>query len=148
VQRIGDGQAQVGYSMAERSRGQVTLCVICTVQRRQEHKFLGLASKLRLTVSPGLTSKPVATVLVVCPQNHLLRFSGLGLKTGNCGLVIWPLKSLWWFLGLGLKTKWEEVYRFVPQNRWEDEDGVRTRVDIRQLALVRSKSGQGFPVFP
>jgi hypothetical protein len=31
VQRIGDGQAQVEYSVAGRSRGRVTLCVVCTV---------------------------------------------------------------------------------------------------------------------
>jgi hypothetical protein len=56
--------------------------------------FLGLAPKLRLTISPGLTSKPVATVLVVWPQNHSLGFSHLGLKTDSSGLVIWPTKSL------------------------------------------------------
>jgi hypothetical protein len=109
--------------------------------------FLGLASKPRSMVSFGLTSKPVATVLVLCPQNHSLGFPSLGLKNDNCGLVIWPTKSLRWFLGLGLKTKWEEVCRFVRQNRWADEDSLRTHVDIRQLALVRSKSGYGFPVF-
>jgi hypothetical protein len=31
VQRTGDGQAQVGYSVARRSRGRVTLCAVCTV---------------------------------------------------------------------------------------------------------------------
>jgi hypothetical protein len=31
MQRIVDGQAQVGYSMAGRSRGRVMLCVVCTV---------------------------------------------------------------------------------------------------------------------
>jgi hypothetical protein len=31
VQRTGDGQAQVGYSVARRSRGWVTLCAVCTV---------------------------------------------------------------------------------------------------------------------
>jgi hypothetical protein len=55
--------------------------------------FLGLATKLRSTVSPGLASKPVAMVLVVWPQNHLLRFPGLGLKTVSCSLVIWLTKS-------------------------------------------------------
>jgi hypothetical protein len=33
VQRIEDGQAQVGYSVARRSRGRMTLCVICTVYK-------------------------------------------------------------------------------------------------------------------
>jgi hypothetical protein len=55
--------------------------------------FLSLASKPRLTVSPSLASKPMAMVLMVWPQNHLLRFPGLGLKTSRCGLMIWPTKS-------------------------------------------------------
>jgi hypothetical protein len=33
LQRTGDDQAQVGYSMAGRSRGQMTLYAICTVQK-------------------------------------------------------------------------------------------------------------------
>jgi hypothetical protein len=87
-------------------------------------------------VSLSFTSKPVVTVLMVWPQNHLLGVSGLDLKTGSYGLVIWPTKSLRRFLGLGLKTMWEEVYRFAPQNRCADEDDVRTRVDIRWLASL------------
>jgi hypothetical protein len=31
VQRTGDGQTQVGYSVLERSRGRVTMCAVCTV---------------------------------------------------------------------------------------------------------------------
>jgi hypothetical protein len=57
-------------------------------QGDEEHIFLGLASKLRSMVSLSLASKPVATVLVVYPQNYSLRFSGLSLKTGSYGLVI------------------------------------------------------------
>jgi hypothetical protein len=57
-------------------------------QGDEEHIFLGLASKLRSMVSLSLTSKPVATVLVVYPQNYSLSFSGLSLKTGSYGLVI------------------------------------------------------------
>jgi hypothetical protein len=41
-----------------------------------------------------LTSKPVATVFLVWPQNQGLRFPGLGLKTDSYSLVIWPSKSL------------------------------------------------------
>jgi hypothetical protein len=33
VQRTGDGQAQIRYSVAGRSRGCVTLCVVCTVHK-------------------------------------------------------------------------------------------------------------------
>jgi hypothetical protein len=92
------------------------VCSLHCAQGDKERRFLGLASKPRSTVLPGLTSKPVAMVLAVCPQNHSLGFTGLGLKTGSCALMIWPTKSPRRFLGLGLKTKWEEVCRFVPQN--------------------------------
>jgi hypothetical protein len=33
VQRTGDGQAQVGYSVAGRSRGRVMLCAVYTVHK-------------------------------------------------------------------------------------------------------------------
>jgi hypothetical protein len=33
VQRTGDGQAQVRYSVAGRSRGRVTLCAVCTMHK-------------------------------------------------------------------------------------------------------------------
>jgi alpha-D-ribose 1-methylphosphonate 5-triphosphate synthase subunit PhnG len=33
VQRIEDGQAQVGYSVAGRSRGRVTLCAVCAMHK-------------------------------------------------------------------------------------------------------------------
>jgi hypothetical protein len=42
--------------------------------------FSSLASKLVATVSPGLTSKPVARVSRLEPQNRQLRFGDLGLK--------------------------------------------------------------------
>jgi hypothetical protein len=70
-----------------------------------------LASKPLATVSPNLASKSVTTIFVVWPQNHLLGFPGLGLKTGRCGLVIWPTKSPQRFLRLCLKTKWAMVCR-------------------------------------
>jgi hypothetical protein len=50
--------------------------------------FTSLASKLVVTVSLGLTSKPAVGFLVE-PQNQGGGgFPGLGLKTGNSGLVI------------------------------------------------------------
>jgi hypothetical protein len=85
------------------------MCSLHHVQGDEEHEFLSLASKPRSTVSPGLASKPMATVLVVLPQNLSLGFPGLGLKTGICGLVIWPKKSSQQFLGLSLKTMWVMV---------------------------------------
>jgi hypothetical protein len=33
VQKTEDGQVQVGYSVARRSRGRVTLCVVCTMHK-------------------------------------------------------------------------------------------------------------------
>jgi hypothetical protein len=33
VQRTRDGQVQIGYLVARRSRGRVTLCVVCTVHK-------------------------------------------------------------------------------------------------------------------
>jgi hypothetical protein len=98
-----------------------TVCDLHRAQEDEERGFLGLASKLRSTVSPSLTSKlvatvspvltlkPVATILVIWPQNHSLGFLGLGLKTGSYGLMIWPTKSPRRFLGLCYKIKWAMV---------------------------------------
>jgi hypothetical protein len=50
--------------------------------------FSSLTSKLVAMISPGLTSKPVVSVLVE-PQNQGGGgFSGLDLKTGSSSLVI------------------------------------------------------------
>jgi hypothetical protein len=53
----------LGGQMIERSSDVV--CDLYHAQGDEECRFLGLGSKPRLTVSPDLTSKPVATVLVV-----------------------------------------------------------------------------------
>jgi hypothetical protein len=81
--------AQVGYSVAGRSRGQVAPCAVCTW-----HVEIRNAGFL------------------VEPQNQGGEgFPGLGLKFGSSGLVIWASKSPRRFLGLGLKTKWASVCR-------------------------------------
>jgi hypothetical protein len=93
---------------------------VCSLYRAhgdEECGFLGSASKSRSSFSPGLASKPVATVLVVWTQNYSLVFPSLCIKTDSCSFVIWPTKSPRRFFGLNLKTKWEQVYRFTPQNR-------------------------------
>jgi hypothetical protein len=73
--------AQVGYSVARRSRGQVALCTVCTVHvetrnagflvmpQNQGRRFVsggtvffGLASKPVVTVFSSLVSKPAVTV--------------------------------------------------------------------------------------
>jgi hypothetical protein len=87
------------------------VCGLYHAQGDEERGFLDLASKPRSIVSPDLSSKPMATVPVVWPQNHLLGFPGLGLKTGSCSLVIWPTKSPRQCLVLSLKTRWPMVYR-------------------------------------
>jgi hypothetical protein len=87
--------AQVGYSVAGRSRGRVAPCAVCTGHVE--------------TRSAGF---------LVEPQNQGGEgFSGLGLKTGSSGLVIWASKSprrVFWFgsqnqVGFGLSV--------APQNR-------------------------------
>jgi hypothetical protein len=102
------GQVLSGWTI---ERSDDAVCGLHHTQGDEERMFLGLASKPRLAVSPSSASKPVATILVVWPQNHSLGFLSLGLKTGRCGLVIWPTKSPRRFLGLDIKTKWAMVYR-------------------------------------
>jgi hypothetical protein len=102
----------LGGRMIERSGNAV--CGLHREQGDEECEFLGLTSKTRMTVSPSLASKPVATVLIVWPQNHSLGFPGLGLKTGSHGLVIGPTNHggflVWastpiglWFVGYATK---------------------------------------------
>jgi hypothetical protein len=71
VQRTGDGQAQVGYSVAERPRCRVMLCGLHRVQVDEERGFLSLASKPRLTVSPDLASKLVAVGFLSCASKSV-----------------------------------------------------------------------------
>jgi hypothetical protein len=90
--------------------------------------FFTLASKLVVTVSPGLASEPAVGFLFE-PQNQGGGgFPGLGLKTSSFGLVIWASKSPRRFLGLGLKTMWASVCRLRLKAM---EGGQRgTRVEI------------------
>jgi hypothetical protein len=53
----------LGGRMIERSDD--TVCGLHCAQGDEERRFLGLASKPRSTVSPDLTSKPVATGFLV-----------------------------------------------------------------------------------
>jgi hypothetical protein len=130
VQRTGDGQAQVRYSVAGWSRGWVTLCAVYTVyeETRSACFFVEPQNQGWRFVS-GLTSKPLGwfvSGLTSNPLGRFLRFSlkaggdgfswfglktdgdefpGLCLKTSSYGLVILASKSLRRFLGLGFKTK-------------------------------------------
>jgi hypothetical protein len=89
-----------------------------------------LASKLVSTVPPGLTSKLVAMILVIWPQNQSLDFPDLGLKIGNFGLLIWPTKLSRQFLSLGLKTKWAMVYRLSHKTDRRMKIAQGTRRDL------------------
>jgi hypothetical protein len=59
----------VGFLVDPQNQGRVSWLSLKT-----KDGFLGLASKARSTISPGLASKSVATVLVVWPQNHSIGF--------------------------------------------------------------------------
>jgi hypothetical protein len=113
-------------------------------QGDEECRFLGLASKTRSRVSPGLASKLVATVLLVWPQNHSLRFLGLGLKTGSCGLVIWHTKSPQWFLRMGLKTKWAMLCWLCQKTNGRMKTAWDTRRDLVAY-FAWKRVGLGFP---
>jgi hypothetical protein len=80
--RTEDAQAQVRYSVAERSRGRVTLCVVYTMHmetrsasflvepQNQGQRFVsGLASKPLGQFVSGLASKPLGWFLPIWPQN-------------------------------------------------------------------------------
>jgi hypothetical protein len=107
VQRIGHGQAQVGYSVVERSRGQATLCAVYTVHKErrstsflvepqnQDRRFVSrLASKPLGRFVSGLTSKPLGQFV-----------GGLASKPLGRFLQVWP------------QNRWLQVFRFGPQNR-------------------------------
>jgi hypothetical protein len=113
--------AQVGYSVAGRSRGRVAPCAIYTGHVK--------------TRSAGF---------LVEPQNQGGGgFPGLDLKTGSSGLVIWVSKSPRRFLGLGLKTKWASVCRLRHKT-----DGGRSARDTHQnlaACLASKQVWLGFP---
>jgi hypothetical protein len=117
--------AQVGYSVAGRSRGRVTPCAVCIVHvetrsmsflvepQNQGRWFVsglaskplgrflvGLASKPVVTVSAGLASKFIATVFLwfgfKTSGGGFLQF---GLKTGGDCFSLFGLKTDDRFLG-------------------------------------------------
>jgi hypothetical protein len=68
--------AQVGYSVVGRSRGQVTLCAVCTVHvETRSAGFLVEPQNQDRRIVSGLVSKPLGWFLI-----------GLGLKTDGNGL--------------------------------------------------------------
>jgi hypothetical protein len=94
--------AQVGYSVARRSRGQVAPCAVCTwhVETRSADFLVEPQNQGRWFVS-CLASKPLGRFLLVWPQNHSDGFCWFGLKTSGNG-----------FLQFGLKTGGDGFSRF------------------------------------
>jgi hypothetical protein len=76
-----DGQAQVGYSVTGRSRGQVTLCAICIM-----HKETLSASFLVWPQNQG------RRVLPVWPQNRRLRVFWFGHQNHHDVFLVWTSK--------------------------------------------------------
>jgi hypothetical protein len=105
VQRIGDGQAQVGYSVAGRSEGRVTLCAVCTIH--VEMRSVGF---------------------LVEPQNQGQVY-WLSLKTMAGGFPVWTSKSPCRFLSLGLKIKQTTVCWLCHKNdRRMIQCGARVKI--------------------
>jgi hypothetical protein len=126
--------AQVGYLVAERLRGRISSCAVCTVHvemrcacflvkpQNQSRRFVsGLTSKSlgRFLISLGLKIDDDG-LWVVWPQNHSYGFHWFDLKTvGDDFSSVWASKPMVmvcrWF---DLETTRTVFYWFVPQNRW------------------------------
>jgi hypothetical protein len=100
VQRTGDGQTQVEYSVVGRSRGRVTSCAFYTV-----HKEM---SSTGFLVEPQNQGRRVSRF---GPQNRQLWFSDLCLKITT---------TVSWFVPQNLA---DDGLSVAPKNRWE-EDGA------------------------
>jgi hypothetical protein len=81
VQRTGDGQAQVGYLMARRSRGRVILCAVYIVYKETR--------SADFSIQPQNQGR---RFLPVWPQNRWLLFLWFGLKTTRSGFPVWASK--------------------------------------------------------
>jgi hypothetical protein len=101
VQRTGDGQAQVGYLVVGRSRGQMTLCAVCTMYKE--------ASSACFLIWPQNHGR---WFLLVWPQNRQLQFGDLSLKFTSTISLLAPQNQTGYDLSV------------APQNRREDEDGM------------------------
>jgi hypothetical protein len=118
--------AEVGYSMAGRSRGWVAPSAVCTVhvEMRSTGFLVKPQNQGRQFVS-GLASKPHGRFSPVWPQNQWRWFLAIWPQTGGDGL--------WWF---GLKTYCNGFWRF----------GLKTYYDSF-LWFGLKTSGDGFLQF-
>jgi hypothetical protein len=149
--------AQFRYSMAGRSRGRVTLYVVCTghVEMRSTGFLVKPQNQDQWFVS-GLASKSLGLFLrfgikidgdgfLVEPQNQGGGlFPDLGLKTGSYGLVIRASKSSRQFLGLDLKTT-EASVCWLRHKTNRGRSAQDTRRDL-PACFMRKQVGLGFPV--
>jgi hypothetical protein len=110
--------AQVGYSVAGRLGGWLTLCAICTMHvETRSAGFLVEPQIYGQQFVSGLTSKPLGhfspvwpqnrwrRFSPVCPQNWRRRFLRFDLKTSGGGFLVKPQnQGGGGFIGLSLKT--------------------------------------------
>jgi hypothetical protein len=87
--------AQVGCSVAGRSRGQVASCAVCTmhVETRSTSFLIEPRNQGRQFVN-GLASKPLGRFFLFGLKTGGDSFSQFSLKTGGSGFLVWALKPV------------------------------------------------------
>jgi hypothetical protein len=150
--------AQVGYSVAERSRGRVALCAVCTwhvetrsagflvePQNQGRQLLSGLASKPVAMVSGGLVSKPALTVFAALASKPVTTVSG-GLASKSAatvfvGLVSKPVATV----SPSLASKPVVGFLVEPQNQGgEGFPGLVLKTGSFGLVIWASKSPRWF----
>jgi hypothetical protein len=118
--------AQVGYSVAERSRGRVASCAVCTVHvETRSAGFLVEPQNQGRRFASGLALKPLRRFSPVWPRNRWRRF-----------LAVWPQNLLRQFSPVWLQNWWRRFLPVWPQNWWS----------VSWLSL-KTKVVEGFPVW-
>jgi hypothetical protein len=125
VQMTRDGQAQVGYSVAERSRGQVTLCVVRIVhEETRSAGFLVWPQKQCRRFLSVWPQKQCRRFLSVWPQNRCLRVFRFEPQNWQLWFSDFGLKITMMVSWLGHQNQVGYGLSVVPQNRLENEDGT------------------------
>jgi hypothetical protein len=134
--------SQVGYSVAGRSRGRVTLCALCIMHKETRSTgFLVWPQNQGRHFLPFWPQNRWLQVSQLVTQNHQLQFGDLGLKITAMASWFGPQNQA----GNGLLV--------APQNRWNDEVGVGhtsrssglLRLEVSQARVSQSscKTGGG-----
>jgi hypothetical protein len=132
VQRIGDGQAHVRYMVVGRSRGRVTLCVICTVHKKMRSVgFLTWSQNQERRCVSGLTSKPPGRVSQFGPQNRQLRFNNFVIKISTTVSCFVPQNQVRYSLSV------------ASQNRREDKNGASHMLRSNGLFCLKASWARG-----